>query len=328
MPFLGLHPGIIQTSAKSLFRRDQTPAEFDQAFSETQAAAEAISFPAENYDPPFFNDVRVPERKGLQGAMHFVEKNYSRLTRSIVSRMVSPYQFAGCLNKYPELRRRYKLLMELEGAHDQVRRVRFVNYYTDSEEPLVGKGESEAGDKDELDASAVGPDVNVPDTKGTEEVETETEDTNEKTETENTTVASTHESTDSPDSHQVTQKAETHPETQVAEEAEETQEAETHPKTREAEEAEETEEAKENRHKRRKFILLPSHHWRGYGDDSLWVPVNMDNMNEILAHQSIFIPQGQNYDRLVGDTVATIERWVQDALTAQALDVVRCEEGK
>lgn len=221
--------------------------------------------------------------------------------------------------------------MELEGAHDQVKRVRFVNYYTDSEEPL-GKSESEA------DPSAVGPDVNVPET------ETETEDANEKTETENIAVASTHESTDSPgipDSHPKTQKTETHPGTEEVEEAEaeaETQEVDSHPETQEAEEAEEgkeaegkeaeaeeAEETKQTHHKRRKFILLPSHHWRGYGDDSLWIPVNMDNMNEILAHQSIFIPQGQNYDRLVGDTVATIERWVQDSLTMQALDVVRCE---
>ena len=66
---------------------------------------------------------------------------------------------------------------------------------------------------------------------------------------------------------------------------------------------------KQHEKKQRKFILLPSHHWR-HGDDSLWMLVNMDNMNEITAHQSIFLPHGRNYDQLVGDTMAMIEQWI------------------
>ena len=337
VPFLGLHPGIIQTSAKSLFRRDQTPAEFDQAFSETQT--QAASFASlqqpspEHYDPPFFNDVRVPERKGLQGAMHFVEKNYSRLTRSIVSRMYSPYQFAGCLNNYPELRRRYKLLMELEGKHDWGDRVRFINYYTDSEpasslekdaaaEP---NSDAESNTETETEAEQVKTEkLESEAERDTEKKETETQDTNEKAEAETETetqeaepeeYASTHESTDPTNAENTPDLP--YQETQEAHTGETETETQTRP-----------EEAEPTPPKRRKFILLPSHHWRGYGDDSLWVPISMDNMNEILAHQSIFIPQGRNYDQLVGDTVATIERWVQDALTVQTLDAVRCEEGK
>lgn len=45
----------------------------------------------------------------------------------------------------------------------------------------------------------------------------------------------------------------------------------------------------------------------------------MDNMNEITAHQSLFLPHGINYDQLVGDTMATIEQWIQADLTQRML---------
>ena len=72
------------------------------------------------------------------------------------------------------------------------------------------------------------------------------------------------------------------------------------------------------RRKSRKFVLMPSHHWR-HGDNSLWMPVQMENMDEIVAHQSMFIPYGNIYDELVGDTVARIESWAQDNLSERAL---------
>ncbi|KAJ5652213.1 hypothetical protein N7507_009639 [Penicillium longicatenatum] len=73
-----------------------------------------------------------------------------------------------------------------------------------------------------------------------------------------------------------------------------------------------------NPEKLRKFILLPSHHWRS-ADNSLWVPVVMEDMDEVEAHQSIFLAHGKHYDRLVGETVTQIEQWVQNDLTLRAL---------
>ncbi|KAJ6109850.1 hypothetical protein N7486_002085 [Penicillium sp. IBT 16267x] len=70
--------------------------------------------------------------------------------------------------------------------------------------------------------------------------------------------------------------------------------------------------------KLRKFILLPSHHWRS-ADNSLWVPLVMEDMDEVAAHQSIFLAHGKHYDRLVGETVTQIEQWVQNDLTLRAL---------
>lgn len=70
--------------------------------------------------------------------------------------------------------------------------------------------------------------------------------------------------------------------------------------------------------KLRKFILLPSHHWRS-ADNSLWVPLVMEDMDEVVAHQSIFLAHGKHYDRLVGEVVTQIEQWMQNDLTLRAL---------
>lgn len=266
VPFLGLHPGIIQTAFKSLFHQDPgQPAEHDASTNINTTEATA-GFSPSHFDPPFFNDVHLTERPGLQGVMHFLNKNCNRITKSTLNRIMSPYTFASCLNNYPELRRRYKQLMELEAAHGQPCRIRFVNYYTASECPPPPK---EAPPSD--DAREETP---------REQPENETKPCSQESESELQRELSADDHTHAPDM------------------------GDSIPKQHEK--------------KRRKFILLPSHHWR-HGDDSLWIPVNMDNMNEISAHQSIFLPHGKNYDQLVGDTMTMIEQWIQLDLTERLL---------
>ena len=46
----------------------------------------------------------------------------------------------------------------------------------------------------------------------------------------------------------------------------------------------------------------------------------MEDMDEVMAHQSMFIPRGANYDYLVGDSVGLIEQWVQNDLSRRALE--------
>ena len=50
----------------------------------------------------------------------------------------------------------------------------------------------------------------------------------------------------------------------------------------------------------------------------------MKDIDEVEAHQSMFIPSCSHYDHLVGDTVTLIESWVQDEmswrLAREALD--------
>ncbi|PYH90722.1 hypothetical protein BO71DRAFT_401961 [Aspergillus ellipticus CBS 707.79] len=70
--------------------------------------------------------------------------------------------------------------------------------------------------------------------------------------------------------------------------------------------------------KLRRFTVLPSKSGKD-GNDSLWVPVRMEDMDEVTAHQSMFFPHGARYDRLVGDTVSQIENWVQSDLDRQWL---------
>ncbi|KAJ5676283.1 hypothetical protein N7536_012455 [Penicillium majusculum] len=73
-----------------------------------------------------------------------------------------------------------------------------------------------------------------------------------------------------------------------------------------------------NANKLRRFILLPSAHWKE-DNDANWVPVTMEGMDEIEAHQSMFSPAGAYYDYLLGDTVALVEQWVQNDFSRQLL---------
>lgn len=65
--------------------------------------------------------------------------------------------------------------------------------------------------------------------------------------------------------------------------------------------------------KDRKFCALPS------GVDPLWVRIYMPDIDEVVAHQSMFMPNGTYYERLVGDTAARIEEWVHDNSTRRMI---------
>ncbi|EEH09074.1 conserved hypothetical protein [Histoplasma capsulatum G186AR] len=70
--------------------------------------------------------------------------------------------------------------------------------------------------------------------------------------------------------------------------------------------------------KDRKFCALPPRETNGERDP-LWVRVYMEGVDEVTAHQSLFVSRNAAYDRLVGDVAARIEGWVQDDLTTQVL---------
>jgi hypothetical protein len=313
-----------------------------------------------NFDPPFMNDVRLVERGFLKGIMHFVNKNENNLTRSIIDRVVSPLKFAGCVNNYSELRRRYRHLMDLEAAESSPGRVRFVNYYTAStgrpkkekqkkppkapkapKAPKVpkekkkskkSKNSKEAGETDKSEAhtedasdidqikdttqcpsqvsetSSASPEDDDPlslDNLSLEEhplkpasshSSLETEKANDEkspgvVETSTTSISGDHKYTQSiSESVSITESASVAP----------------------------SESSDPSKQQLRKFILLPSHHWK-YNDNSHWVPILMENMDEVEAHQSMFIPQGANYDHLIGDSVALIEQWIENDLSRRLL---------
>lgn len=86
-----------------------------------------------NYNPPFPNDVRLPERTGWVNALHFLNKHSHDLTKAASAYVTSHLDFGGCLADYKGLKNRYTKLRALENTKtvpDNSRRIRFLNYYT------------------------------------------------------------------------------------------------------------------------------------------------------------------------------------------------------
>ena len=94
------------------------------------------------YNPPFPNDIRLPERKGWTNILHFINKHSDTLTSATKQYVMSHLEFGGCLADYPGLKNRYEKIRSLEdvdgrshtgpGYRAPTRRVRFINYYTAS----------------------------------------------------------------------------------------------------------------------------------------------------------------------------------------------------
>lgn len=311
-----------------------------------------------NFDPPFRNDVRLAERGFFKGIMHFVNKHENNLTRSIIDRVVSPLKFAGCVNNYSELRRRYRHLMDLEAAESSSQRVRFVNYYTTS----TGRPKKEKKTKPPKERKG---EISSRESKGSQETDIdhsenpiEAEDIRQIQDTAKSPPQESEILADSPPSSEPTTADDTAPLDKLSLQDQPLKPTSSHtshtslqpqnanieasPPLNETElissntgEREDIQSLSENasitpsvssdpgKQQLRKFILLPSHHWK-YNDNAHWVPILMENMDEVEAHQSMFIPQGASYDHLVGDSVGLIEQWVENDLSRrlvqQALD--------
>ena len=63
----------------------------------------------------------------------------------------------------------------------------------------------------------------------------------------------------------------------------------------------------------RKFCTLPPKDRRTGLRDPTWIRVYMEGVDEVLAHTSLFIPEGETYEKLVGDTASRIEGWIKEA---------------
>ncbi|EKD13481.1 uncharacterized protein L3040_008652 [Drepanopeziza brunnea f. sp. 'multigermtubi'] len=179
-PFLGMHPGVVVSGISSLFRPAPEPpgAPPPQSFlpsgantpsldsqatpsyplstvtsdvsSSTVTLVQSITSPQGNatpndpfFNPPFPNDVRLPERTGWSGVLHFVNKHSDGLTDATKQYFISHLEFGGCMADYPGLKNRYEKIRALEDVSDlaqstgsrrqpQTQRVRFINYYTAS----------------------------------------------------------------------------------------------------------------------------------------------------------------------------------------------------
>ena len=120
--------------------------EFSSQLSPTQSiTSPTASLPPNDpfFNPPFPNDVRLPERKGWANLLHFINKHSDGLTSATKQYFMSHLEFGGCLADYPGLKNRYEKIRSLEdvnelarrdgpGYHPPIRRIRFTNYYTAS----------------------------------------------------------------------------------------------------------------------------------------------------------------------------------------------------
>ncbi|KAH6684316.1 hypothetical protein B0J14DRAFT_572618 [Halenospora varia] len=179
-PFLGMHPGVIKSGLGSLFRPAPDPsaaksppssngvntpsmasqasasssiyapsiAESDSAsqYSLVQSITSPTTSPRPNdpfFNPPFPNDVRLPERKGWTNVLHFINKHSDGLANATKDYFMSHLEFGGCMADYSGLKNRYQRIRALEDIDDLAlnssgslygppTRVRFVNYYTAS----------------------------------------------------------------------------------------------------------------------------------------------------------------------------------------------------
>lgn len=84
-----------------------------------------------NFDPPFVNDVRLPQRSGWSNAWHFLNKHSDDLRKATQSYVKSHLEFGGAMADYNGLKNRYNKIRALEDVKPP-ERTRFVNYYTAS----------------------------------------------------------------------------------------------------------------------------------------------------------------------------------------------------
>lgn len=132
--------------AASSYAPSRAESEDSSQLSMVPSITSPLATPSPNdpyFNPPFPNDVRLPERKGWNNVLHFISKHSDGLTSATKQYFMSHLEFGGCLADYPGLKNRYDKLRALEnvdelsgrssiGYNPPKRQVRFVNYYTAS----------------------------------------------------------------------------------------------------------------------------------------------------------------------------------------------------
>ena len=366
VPFLGMHPRVIPTGIGSSMPKKDVAAEEKLAAEEESVGLNPAyrpvpAPPSPNFNPPFKNDHRLANRGFLKGMMHFVNKNTDNLLKSSFDRVVSSVKFAGCTNNLPELRQRYRRLVEL-SSENSPGSIRFVNYYTSSTgriKPRKSSKESESNESEAIDQSNDAKESceELKDTMNmkslSQELPETSNDSKEPKEPEITISTTEDPATEEqnmafipPDPIPIEEDHSS--EKQPAPEAIPTTEEPPLPDMNESPPLPDKKEppplpprngtqtssesisistttsdpdhgTDPSKRKLRNFILLPSHHWK-HDPNSNWTPVIMEDMDEVAAHQSMFLSHGSHYEHLIGDTVALIEQWVQNDLSRRVLE--------
>ncbi|KIW12794.1 hypothetical protein PV08_07981 [Exophiala spinifera] len=336
VPYLGMHPGVVGTGIASIFRTSPTAAE---AAEESLPLPEPAN-PDPTYNPSYPNDVRLATRKGkLQRAWYFWNKHAGEVTKAAGKYVSSHLEFGGCLADYVGLRKRYRSIRELEdvnelatppGPHGQQRRrVRFVNYYTSSTGPVKSKPESRTTAENMLEPPG---EVSQPADSGT---------SSRRSSSQNLPLPSTPSPRISLEEHrdgEVVAKdvpdLGINPHSTVVDALPSMGHLESLPSssghasiqdtdqravcdvggkglsTADDDAASAAKDKAPGNQKERRFCVIPSRNSDGR-TDSTWIKVQMDGIDEVQAHTSMFT-MGATYIAMVEDTVRRIEDWVQE----------------
>lgn len=128
--------GVQSSASSSYFGSEATgstlmPTESNS--TTTTPLSTALDLPTKdpNFDPPFVNDVRLPQRTAWSNTFHFLNKHSDDLRRATQSYVKSHLEFGGAMADYSGLKNRYGKIRALEDVKT-LERKRFVNYYTAS----------------------------------------------------------------------------------------------------------------------------------------------------------------------------------------------------
>lgn len=128
--------GVQSSASSSYFGSDATGTTMmptESSSTTTLPLSIALDLPTKdpNFDPPFVNDVRLPQRTGWSNAWHFLNKHSDDLRKATQSYVKSHLEFGGAMADYNGLKTRYGKIRALEDVRPP-ERTRFVNYYTAS----------------------------------------------------------------------------------------------------------------------------------------------------------------------------------------------------
>ncbi len=136
VPRTSTDEGVESSASSSYFGSEATGSTLmptESASTTTTSFSTARDLPTKdpNFDPPFVNDVRLPQRTAWSNAWHFLNKHSDDLRRATQSYVKSHLEFGGAMADYKGLKNRYGNIRALEDVKPP-ERTRFVNYYTAS----------------------------------------------------------------------------------------------------------------------------------------------------------------------------------------------------
>lgn len=130
---IGSNADLSSGAASVIDQNFPTGASEDQNSTGKDTSSQPLTLSDPNYNPPFPNDIRLPERKGWDNTLHFITKHSHNLTKAATAYVTSHLEFGSCVADYKGLQNRYVKLRPLEDIqtlHEGEGRVRFLNYYT------------------------------------------------------------------------------------------------------------------------------------------------------------------------------------------------------